>query len=127
MPESTILVTNKANTRVGEYDKLTTWLLLGETNTNQAEVSIQISDVQPGGLQGLHRHPQVQCYYVIQGQGEVFVNGVSKAVQAGDAILIPSDAEHGIRNTGSQLLQYLTANKSFGRAAESQTWNQQPI
>lgn len=122
-----ILVTNKSNSRTGNYDKLTTWLLLGEMNTQQSEISIQITDVQPNGMQGLHRHSQVQCYYIVQGQGEVLIDGASKVVNVGDAILIPSNAEHGIRNMGATVLQYLTANRCFASEVEKQTWSESEL
>ncbi|KAL6243827.1 hypothetical protein RBB50_009261 [Rhinocladiella similis] len=46
-----------------------------------------------------HRHEQAEIYYITQGRGVVEIDGVEREVQSGDAIYIPGNAEHGIRNS----------------------------
>ncbi len=46
-----------------------------------------------------------------------------REVGAGDAIHIPSNKKHGIRNTGGEILEYLTANApAFDESYESRLW-----
>jgi len=117
-----VLITNKKNTRFGNYDGFSTSLLIGELNSNSKEISIQITDVEPGKMQYLHTHPQEQCYYIIAGIGQMIVDDQAEEVKKGDAVFIPSNATHGIKNIGSDMLTYLTANPAFGKQKEEEIW-----
>jgi len=117
-----MLITNKQNTRRGMYRGFTTHLLVGEANSGSREISIQITDVEPGEMQFLHAHEQEQCYYIISGTGAMIVDDQTAEVQAGEAVFIPSNASHGIKNTGPDILIYLTANQPFGAQREQEIW-----
>ncbi len=117
-----MLITNKKNTRLGKYDGFSTNLLMGEINSSSKEISIQLTDIEPNGMQFIHSHEQEQCYYIISGSGLIFIDDKSKEVKEGDAIFIPSNSEHGIKNTGNKTLTYLTANQPFGIQREKEIW-----
>jgi mannose-6-phosphate isomerase-like protein (cupin superfamily) len=117
-----IQVTNESTTRHGEYDGFSTHLLMGESNTGCTEISIQTTKVLPGKMQTLHNHIENQCYYIIEGIGTVIIDNEEKTVKSGDAVFIPSNANHGIKNTGETILTYLTANKAFGSEREREIW-----
>ncbi len=118
-----MLISNKNNTNIGNYDGLSTNLLIGELNSGSKEISIQITDVQLNEMQPIHSHKQEQCYYIISGSGMMLIGEQSKEVNEGDAIFIPSNAKHGIKNTGVRVLTYLTANKAFGKKREAEIWS----
>lgn len=113
---------NACNTRFGKYDGFNTNLLVGESNTGCDEISIQITNVMPGKMQTIHNHPQFQCYYIIQGKGQIIIDDEEEELVSGDAVLIPANAMHGIKNIGEDNLQYLTANKAFGIQREKEIW-----
>jgi mannose-6-phosphate isomerase-like protein (cupin superfamily) len=117
-----LLITNRTNTRFGKYNGFSTNLLIGELNSRSKEISIQITDVDPNEMQFLHSHEQEQCYYIISGTGGMIIDGEIREVREGDAIFIPSNARHGIKNTGNSKLTYLTANQAFGKQREDQLW-----
>lgn len=117
-----MLITNKKNTRLGKYDGFTTNLLIGEINSGSKEISIQITDVEPTKMQYLHSHSQEQCYYIISGVGQMIIDDHAEDVKKGDAVFIPSNATHGIKNIGSDTLTYLTANQAFGKQKEEEIW-----
>lgn len=123
---SPMLITQESNTRQGHYEKMWTALLIGESNTGSAEISIQITHVEPGGEQPAHSHPEEQCYYIITGNGVAFQGEEVREVRKGDAIFIPPHVIHGIRNHSQEELAYLTANKAFGVAREREIWNKKP-
>ena len=52
----------------------------------------------------------------------MIIDGEIREVREGDAIFIPSNARHGIKNTGNSKLTYLTANQAFGKQREDQLW-----
>ena len=117
-----MIISNEALADRGDYPGMWTALLIGETNSECDEISIQITHVQPDAEQGIHNHPESQCYYLISGTGLMRINDETKVVKCGDAVFIPGNSKHGIRNIGPTEMVYLTANKAFGRRIESQVW-----
>ena len=117
-----MLVTSRTNTRVGRYKGFTTNLLIGELNSASKEISIQITDVEPGEMQFLHSHEEEQCYYIVRGVGSMIIDGENRSVKEGEAIFVPSESTHGIKNIGDDTLTYLTANKAFGKQREGEIW-----
>jgi mannose-6-phosphate isomerase-like protein (cupin superfamily) len=58
----------------------------------------------------------------------MIIEGESKEVSEGDAIYIPPNHEHGIKNIGSTVLKYLTANSPvFSKEYEDSLWPGSPI
>jgi len=117
-----MLITNRKNTRLGKYDGFSTPLLLGETNYGSKDISIQVTDIEPDGMQFVHSHEQEQYYYIISGTGLMVIDDQSKEVEEGDAVFIPSNSTHGIKNIGNDRLIYLTANQAFGERREKELW-----
>ena len=52
----------------------------------------------------------------------MIIDEEEKSVREGEAIFIPSNATHGIKNIGSETLVYLTANRPFGLEKERTIW-----
>ncbi len=117
-----MLITNRTNTRFGKYDGFSTNLLIGELNSGSREISIQITDVDPDEMQFLHSHEQEQCYYIISGTGLMIIDDQNKEVKEGDAVFIPSNSIHRIKNIGNNKLTYLTTNQAFGKQRENELW-----
>lgn len=117
-----MLITNRTNTRLGKYDGFTTHLLIGETNSGSKDISIQFTDVETNGMQFVHSHEQEQCYYIISGTGLIIIDDQSEEVKEGDAIFIPSNSSHGIKNIGNNRLTYLTTSQTFGEQREKELW-----
>ena len=46
----------------------------------------------------------------------------AEQVKKGDAVFIPPNATHGIKNFGNVTLTYLTANQAFGKQKEKELW-----
>ena len=122
-----MLITNRKNTRLGKYDGFSTNLLIGEINSGSKEISIQITDIEPNGMQFLHSHEQEQCYYIISGTGLIIIDDQTKEVEEGDAVFIPSNSKHGIKNIGNNRLTYLTANQAFGKQRENELWPEEKL
>jgi mannose-6-phosphate isomerase-like protein (cupin superfamily) len=66
-----------------------------------------VAEFGPGDWLGLHRHAPPETYYVFAGAGIVSLEGREIAVQAGSALFIPGMAEHGVRQTGTEVLRLL--------------------
>ena len=80
---------------------------IGDGTTNTRDLSSGVARLETGGWLGLHRHTAPEVYQVLTGQGVVFLDGAEHVVQAGTAVYIPSNSEHGIRNIGDDLLEFV--------------------
>lgn len=95
-----------------------TWHTLFSTpQTNTSDLSAGIAHCPPHtGDLPLHRHEQAEIYYILDGEGDVYIDGVVTRVQAGSAVFIPSNARHGIGNVGGSGLRffYVFPTAAFG-------------
>lgn len=119
---------NRSNSKhTGELPILTSWMLIGSQNSSTKNLSVQISEVPIGSEQPTHQHAPEQCYYILKGKGLMMIGDESKEVTSGDAVYIPSNANHGIKNIGEEVLEYLTANTPvFSEDYENIFWPSGP-
>ena len=63
-------------------------------------------EINPGVSVGRHTHPGDEISYVMEGSGEILIEGQPpRKVKAGDGFVIPAGAKHDARNTGSTVLK----------------------
>ena len=93
------------------------WTLFSGDRTPTNELTVGIADIPVGAPRPArgHCHRQAELYYFISGRGEVVVDGVSRPVTTGDAVMIPGGVEHVAVNTGDVPLRllYVVAADSF--------------
>ena len=77
-----------------------------KTQTSDLSAGIAVCPSRTGHLCA-HRHVQAEIYHILDGEGEVTIDGVSSKVDAGSTVFIPGNAEHGIVNTGTGDLRWL--------------------
>lgn len=62
----------------------------------------------PGGVSGEHRHSRTEeLYFVLDGQGEITLDGRPYPVHPGTTVLTGLGRRHGLRNTGRRPLSWL--------------------
>jgi mannose-6-phosphate isomerase-like protein (cupin superfamily) len=115
---------NTNNTKhTGSLEILKSYLLIGNNNIKNAKISMQISYIPINSEQPIHNHEPEQCYYIIRGKGLMIIENEQEFVNPGDAIYIPSNKKHGIKNVGNDVLEYLTANApAFDLDYENKLW-----
>ena len=120
---------NKDNSKnTGHLEILSSWMLIGGQNSSARAISMQISKIPAGSEQPVHSHVPEQCYYIIRGKGLMIIEDEAREVSAGDAIYVPSNRKHGMKNVGRGVLKYLTANSPlFGAEYENNLWPADPI
>lgn len=120
---------NRSNSfNTGDLEILRSYMLIGGRNTENTGISLQISEIPVDSEQPVHSHAPEQCYYIIRGKGLMIIEDEQKPVGAGDAIHIPSNRKHGIRNIGGETLEYLTANSpAFDENYENRLWPAGPL
>jgi quercetin dioxygenase-like cupin family protein len=56
---------------------------------------------EPGQSTPTHQHPQQdECFFVLEGQGTLTVDGESKTIRAMDMILVPPQTPHSLAADG---------------------------
>jgi mannose-6-phosphate isomerase-like protein (cupin superfamily) len=83
--------------------------LFSQGLTPTAGMTCGVTELGPGDWLGLHRHAPHEVYYVFAGAGIVSLQGREIPVKAGSAVFIPGMAEHGIRQTGTEVLRLFYA------------------
>lgn len=72
------------------------------------EQSLAEATLAPGQATERHHHARTEeIYYVLEGEGEMEVDGERAPVGPGDAILLRPGAWHQIRATGEGILRFL--------------------
>jgi quercetin dioxygenase-like cupin family protein len=70
------------------------------------EAVIARVEIAPGAYAGRHTHPGEEISYILEGQGEILVEGQAvQKVKSGDSFIIPAGAIHDAHNTGTQPLR----------------------
>src|SRR5437763_4778612 len=70
------------------------------------EAVIARVELAPQGKAGRHTHPGEEISYVLDGEGEILVEGKpARKVKAGDGFVIPAGAKHDAHNIGSTPLK----------------------
>ncbi|MEK3731269.1 MULTISPECIES: cupin domain-containing protein [Paenibacillus] len=52
---------------------------------------------EEGAIGALHRHPHEQMSYCLKGSIEFYIDGEITVIREGDTIVIPGNAEHGVK------------------------------
>jgi quercetin dioxygenase-like cupin family protein len=65
-------------------------------------------ELEPGVVAGRHSHPGDEISYVLEGEGELLIDGEApRLVKAGEAFVIPAGKVHDARNSGSGTLRLI--------------------
>jgi len=75
------------------------------------DLSTNIVYIAPGGVLAPHHHENEEVYIILEGEGTgEFGLGEPVAVRKGMFLHLPPNAEHGIENTGSEMMKIITVN-----------------
>jgi quercetin dioxygenase-like cupin family protein len=70
------------------------------------EAVIARVEIAPGAFAGRHTHPGEEISYILEGEGEILIEGQpALKVKPGDSFIIPTGAVHDAHNTGTQPLK----------------------
>lgn len=76
-------------------------------DTLDLRYSLAVARVEPGGTTFLHRLETSEVYFILEGGGEMNINGELRRVQRGDAVYIPPRATQQITNAGDEELVFV--------------------
>ena len=82
--------------------------LIDRTNSEITQCSLAEEMLPPGCAVTPHHHRKLEeIYYVVSGQGEMTVGATSRKVGPGDAVYVPRESRHTLKNTGSEPIKLL--------------------
>ncbi|MBS1679000.1 MAG: cupin domain-containing protein [Actinobacteria bacterium] len=74
--------------------------LVHPKTTGSDQVGVSVAMHGPGEIVKRHRHPYEEAYYVIKGEGVMYMEGREEIeLHPGRAVYIPPETIHGQRNT----------------------------
>jgi quercetin dioxygenase-like cupin family protein len=77
-----------------------------DVSVEQREAVVARVELEPGVVAGRHTHPGDEISYVLEGEGELLIDGEApRKLKAGDAFVIPAGKVHDARNTGAATLR----------------------
>ena len=84
--------------------------LLGVGNAPDSPVTVTRVDMEPGAVSVRHSHPHADQVWVVErGTATLLLDaGGLRAIAAGDIVYTPKGHVHGVENTGTEPLTYLT-------------------
>lgn len=63
-------------------------------------------EIVPGGFAGRHTHPGDEISYILEGEGEILMEGQPPLkVKAGDGFVVPAGVKHDAHNSGTTTLK----------------------
>jgi quercetin dioxygenase-like cupin family protein len=104
-----VYVNDLASAPKGELEGLVSHVLLQGGDVPGSELAVTWVDVEPGAKQPRHSHDPQQTYLITRGSGVMHVGDEDREVGVGNLIFIPPGIEHGIDNTGAEILTYVSA------------------
>ncbi len=69
--------------------------------------SLALAKVEPGETTYLHRLKSSEVYYILDGEGEMYIDNEVEKVSDGQVIYIPPNSTQKIRNIGGKDLVFL--------------------
>jgi len=77
------------------------WLATAETIGAQRLAMVRMECLPGAIVRPVHAHRDIEeLIYILEGQGEAWVDGETAPFRAGDVVLFPANARHAVRNTG---------------------------
>ena len=71
--------------------------------------------VEGGGHTPRHAHDYEHEVFIVEGEGEVLLNGEYRPIRAGDVLYVPADSEHQFRTTsGLRFLCLVPVERNCG-------------
>lgn len=81
------------------------WIITGET-VGATQMSIAVMHCFPNAIvKPLHGHKDIEeVIYILEGQGEAWIDGDLVSFEKGDAVFFPANSKHQVRNTSDHTL-----------------------
>ena len=115
---------SKAETRVAGNGKALVRILAGPQHGGAHNAFFAVLELAPGALVPEHADATEEYIYVLEGGGQITVNGVEHSVTIGDSVFMPAKAVVSYKN-GEADTKVLQVFAGPGPSAKYDTWTVQ--
>jgi mannose-6-phosphate isomerase-like protein (cupin superfamily) len=91
---------HESDVEPSELQGRTTYLLVGRSSGSRT-LTHNVSYFRPGHAPGHVHDPEEEVFYVDEGEGEVWIDGVPFRLEPGTAVHTPTKVEHNVHVTGT--------------------------
>lgn len=81
--------------------------LIDDDHDGAPTYALRMIELAPGGHSPHHAHPYEHENFVVEGQGQVLLDGEWHDLKPGDVVFMPPDMEHQYRNAGDSTFKFL--------------------
>lgn len=107
MHKKTITAVETSSFEDANFGNVMWQTLLSSPTTSTDSMCVGIATCPSNGSLELHEHTQAEMYYVLDGSGEVEINGERHRVAEGSMLWIPGDVVHGVFCGPDETLRWL--------------------
>lgn len=75
---------------------------------------MRVLDIQVGGYSPKHSHDWPHINFIIEGEGEILIDGVVNMVTAGSYAYVPANSLHQFRNVGDTVFKFMCIVPEIG-------------
>mgnify|MGYP002641366249 CR=1 FL=1 len=68
---------------------------------------MRVVEVEEGGYTPKHSHPWPHINYMLEGTGELMIDGKINPVEPGSFAFVPNDTLHQFRNRGTEVFKFI--------------------
>ncbi len=79
--------------------------LISQGKTDSSGLVAGVAEIPVGKLLINHSHPEDEAYYILEGEGQLELDGDIMLVRSGTSAFIPGNTEHALTNTGTRTLK----------------------
>ena len=99
-------IKKEAVTSYGSTKTSIQWLISKEQGAPR--FAMRLFTLEPGGIIGIHGHPEEHEIYILTGECELISEDLSRTkVKANDVVYMPPNEKHGYENTGEENLKFI--------------------
>ena len=82
-------------------------VLIDDEHDGAPVYKLRMIEIDPGGNSPDHSHPYEHENFVVEGKGQVMIEGEWHDLQPGDVVLVPPSTRHQYRNAGESTFKFL--------------------
>jgi quercetin dioxygenase-like cupin family protein len=82
-------------------------VLIDDVHDGAPVYKLRMIEIEAGGNSPDHSHPYEHENFIVEGVGQVMMEGQWHDVKPGDVVLVPPNMRHQYRNTGKGMLKFL--------------------
>ena len=84
-------------------------VLVGSDKLSSEVMTFGVTEVAPGVKMDPHQHVQEEIIYIMEGHGEVVIDGVAEPLEEGTVIRLPSNSTHCLENKSERAMRFTFA------------------